>query len=117
MFNEREVIVLNVGEGNIEVIDLLTHTFKSYTHDFSFENTASMDILVFNDSKLFCVVEEGSSGDHRLFLTYYTYETDNVKAIASYKSGEGEWEYGHQVGQVNTRSKVAWWRPKHDNTI
>lgn len=56
MFNEREVIVMNVAEGSIEVIDLLTHIVKAYRHDFSFEDTASMEILVFNDSKLFCIV-------------------------------------------------------------
>ena len=56
MFNEREVIVMNVAEGSIEVIDLLTHNVKAYGHDFSFEDTAGMEILVFNDSKLFCIV-------------------------------------------------------------
>jgi hypothetical protein len=56
MFNEREVIVMNVAEGSIEVIDLLTHKVKAYGHDFSFEDTAGMEILVFNDSKLFCIV-------------------------------------------------------------
>jgi hypothetical protein len=35
-----------------------------------------MDILVFNDSKLFCVVERGTAGDHRLFLTYYAYDAE-----------------------------------------
>jgi hypothetical protein len=78
MFNEREVIVLNVAAAAIEVVDLLTHTLRSYPHTFAFEDTAAMEILVFNDSKLFCVVERGSHGDHRLFLSYYAYGSDNV---------------------------------------
>jgi hypothetical protein len=80
---------MNVAKGSIEVIDLLTHKVKAYRHDFSFEDTAGMEILVFNDSKLFCIVWKGSNRDNRLFLTYYTYETDNVRAIAAYKSAEG----------------------------
>lgn len=78
MFNEREVIVLNVSAGQIEVVDLLTHSIRSSPHTFAYEDTASMEIMVFNDSKLFCVVERGSSGDHRLFLTYYAYESDKI---------------------------------------
>lgn len=76
MFNEREAIALNVSENKIEVIDLMTHEVRGFPHGFAFEDTASMEILVFNESKLFCVVERGTAGDHRLFLTYYAYDVE-----------------------------------------
>jgi hypothetical protein len=117
MFNEREVIVMNVRENLIEVVDLLTHSVRAYPHQYVFEDTSSMNLLVFNDSKLFCVVEKGSPADSRLFLTYYSYEADNVRPISAYKSQPGEWSYDQEYAQANNHSKVAWWRPKHEASI
>ena len=76
-----------------------------------------MDIYVFNDSKLFSVVERGSQGDNRLFITYFTYESNSVKEHAGYKSLEEEWNYEQSFEKVNNHSKFAWWKAKYDETI
>jgi hypothetical protein len=71
-----------------------------------------MEIYVFNDSKLFGVVEKGSQGDNRLFITYFTYESNSVKELAGYKSLEEQ-----SFEKVNNHSKFAWWKAKYDETI
>jgi hypothetical protein len=56
MFNEREVIAMNVKDNLIDIVDLLTHAIRSYPHQYVFEDTSSMEIFVFNDSKIFSIV-------------------------------------------------------------
>ena len=116
MFNEREAIVMNVSESTIEIVDLLTHTFRSYPHNYAFEDTAPMDIFVFSDTKLFTIVEKGDSSDNRLFLTYYSYQSQDMKEVAAFKS-EGEWNSDMSFEKVNNHSKFAWWKPKLEASI
>lgn len=72
MLNEREVIVLNVPENKIDVINLKEQKVViSVNHQYLFEDVAQMKIETFPEKRLFCVVEHGTSGDHRLKLTYY----------------------------------------------
>lgn len=82
MFNEREVIVMNVHESKIQVIDLCTNTIRSYDHKYAFPDTSYMDIYVFQDTKTFCIVERGSNTDNRLFLSYYNYDASDMKQVA-----------------------------------
>jgi hypothetical protein len=117
MFNEREVIVLNVKESTIEIVDLVTHTIRSYPHQYNSDDTASMEIYDFNDSKLFCVVERGgSSNDGRLYAAYFSYDSQDMKEIAHFVS-PAEWNPELTISKVNNHSKLAWWKPKHDDFI
>lgn len=42
MFSEREAIAMSVTAGQIDVIDLLEHTVRSYPHQYAFDDTSSM---------------------------------------------------------------------------
>ena len=71
MMNAKEVIVLNVADSKIDIINLESHNIIHVNHHFLFEDAAFMSIETFSDTSLFCIVEKGGVGDHRLRLTYY----------------------------------------------
>ena len=55
MFNEREVIVMNVSKNLIDIIDLSTYEIRSYPHEYSFPDTVYMEIHLFHNTKIFCI--------------------------------------------------------------
>lgn len=104
---------MNVKEQAIECIDLHNHKCRSHPHQFVGEDTASMSIYVFNETRLFAVVERGSDNDRRIFITYYSLERENISEFTSYKSEE-QWTHEHRIEKVNNHSKFAWWKPRQD---
>ena len=55
MMNDKEVIVLNVPESKIDIINLQTHSVKQVNHQYLFEDTASMLLFTFSETRFFCV--------------------------------------------------------------
>lgn len=79
MFNEREVIVLNVAKGEIEIIDLANYETRTKKHSFTYPDTSYMQIHTFYDTRLLCVQESGLIGDGKLVLTYYLYSSHSFE--------------------------------------
>lgn len=74
LFDQSEIIVLNVTAGTIEIINLNNHEIVSHKHAYSFSNTSHMDLHTFYDSRLLCVQESGLiNNEGKLVLTYYRY--------------------------------------------
>jgi hypothetical protein len=65
------VIVLNVPENKIDLINLEAKTISQANHQYHFDNTASMEIYTFSESRLFAIIERGTANDSRLFIAYY----------------------------------------------
>ena len=114
--NEKEVIVLNVPEQKIDIIDLSTKNVNQISHQYLFEDTASMQLETFADTQMFCVVEKGGQGDNRLRLTYYNYK-DLSKPVLQWESTDNQWTYEHVVERMNNTSKIGWWTYKHEQEI
>ena len=110
VFNDSEVVVLNTARGQIEIVNLLDHTIRDYSHHFSFTDTASMEIHTFYDTRYLCIQEAGLIGEGKLVLTYYRYSSHSFEEVSHYKSKEGEWEYGNSICKANNHSKIAWWK-------
>ena len=75
--NDKEVIVLNVPNSKIDIINLEKQSVRSINHQYLYEDTAQMFIYNFPETKTFCVQEKGTFNDHRLRLSYFSY--DNLK--------------------------------------
>ena len=71
--NEKEVIVLDVPNSKIDIINLEEQTVRSVNHQYLFDDTAQMFIYNFPETKTFCVQEKGTFNDHRLRLSYFSY--------------------------------------------
>ena len=71
--SDREVIILNVQKGLIEIINLQTKNVFELKHDFIVEETVFTTIETFSETNLFCIVEKGGIGNHQLRLTYFDY--------------------------------------------
>lgn len=72
--NDKEIIVLNVPNSKIDIINLEKQAVKSINHQYLFEDTAHMHIYNFPETRTFCVQEKGTFNDHRLRLSYYSYD-------------------------------------------
>lgn len=119
MVNDREVIVLNVPESKIDIINLEKRSSFSLNHDYLFDDVAQMRIETFAETKLFCVRENGGHNDHRMRLTYYSYDGINpdAKPMAQWQSKDNEWTYDHQCVKGNSHSKICWWNYRHEAEI
>lgn len=78
-----------------------------------------MAIYTFSETRYFCIAERGSVNDHRLKLTYYSYDNikEDSKPIAEWQSKDNEWTYEHNIEKMNNHSMVAWWLYKHDQEV
>jgi hypothetical protein len=81
-----------------------------------FEDPVQMAIYNFSDSRLFCIQEKGTFNDHRLRLSYYSYDKleEDSTPVAIYMSKDNEWTYDHTIFKANNHSKILWATPKHD---
>ena len=75
MLNEREIVVMNVPESKIDILNLETQKVRSIEHQYLYEDVAQMIMETFYDTKMFVIIEKGTFNDHRLRLTYYSYDT------------------------------------------
>ena len=75
MLDEREVVVMNVPESKIDILNLETQKVRSIEHQYLYEDVAQMIMETFYDTKMFVIIEKGTFNDHRLRLTYYSYDT------------------------------------------
>ena len=99
-----------MAKETIEVINLTTHEIKAYPHQYSFSDTASMDIHTFYDTRFLCIEEAGLIGEGKLILTYFEYTSCSFEVASQFRSQEGQWNYGQAVAKVNNHSKIGWWK-------
>jgi hypothetical protein len=109
-FSEKEVIVPNVTKGQLEIIDLTNYQTRTHPHEFTFPDSASLELHAFYDTRYLCVQESGLIGDGKLILSYYAYTSHSFDKISQFKSEEGEWNYGQSASKANNHSKIAWWK-------
>jgi len=111
--------VLNVPESKIDIINLETHDILQVNLTYLFDDTVSMELHTFSDSKYFAVVEFGGLNDSRLRLTYFDYSGINEKSqpLTQWDSKENEWTYDHTIGKLNNHSKIGWWTFKHEQEV
>ena len=97
MMNDKEVIVLNVKEQKIDIINLETHKILQVNHAYLFEDTASMEIKTFSETRYFAIVERGCLNDNRFRITYYAYDgiNEETKPLAVWQAANNEWTYEH----------------------
>jgi len=115
MLSEKEVILYEVANNQIAILDLTTHTFTRFPHQFTFNDSAQTEVETFYETKLLCVTEHGQFNDHRLVLTYYSYPLkEGDKPLDRYESKEGEWNYDWPIRRANNHSKIVWFRQKHE---
>ena len=72
--NDKEVIVLNVPHSKIDIVHLQNKIVRSVNHQYLFEDAVQMLIYNFPETRMFCVQEKGTFNDHRLILSYYSYD-------------------------------------------
>ena len=83
---------------------------------YSYDDTCSMELWNFADTKYFCVCERGGLNDNRLILTYYDYRgiNEESKPLVRWESKDNEWTYEHFHNKMNNHSKVGIWKYQHD---
>ena len=93
--NDKEVIICNVPESKLDIINLETHKILQVDMQYSYDDTCSMELWNFADTKYFCVCERGGLNDNRLILTYFDYRgiNEESKPLARWESKDNEWTY------------------------
>jgi hypothetical protein len=109
----------------IAVLNLETHEFSYFPHQFMNEESDQCDIQTFSETRYLCIEEKGRYNDHRYRLTYFAYplriteikERKVVKPVAVYDSKETEWTYEHMTKKANNFSAMCWFKPRHDDSF
>jgi hypothetical protein len=119
MMNDKEVIVLNVAESKIDIINLQTQKIIQVNNQYLFDDTASMELMTFPETRLFCIIERGGLNDNRLRLTYYSYDgiSEDSQPVAQWLSKDNEWAYENSYARANAHSKILIWTYQHDKEL
>ena len=117
--NDKEVIVCNVPESKIDIINLETQKVLQVNNSYAYDDTCSMEMFTFADTKYFAICERGGLNDNRLILTYFDYHgiNEESKEITRWESKDNEWTYEHFHGKMNNHSKVGIWKYQHDQEL
>ena len=113
------MIVCNVPESKIDIINLETHKILQVNNLYSYDDTCSMEMWTFAETKYFCICERGGLNDNRLILTYFDYHgiNESSEPITRWESKDNEWTYEHFHNKMNNHSKVAIWKYQHDQEL
>ena len=112
----EEAVLLLPKEDVIMHIDLNNHYITKIPFQFMMETIDNSQIYCFSRTRYLCMVENGSYGDHRLKLSYFSQPLlTNRKPFAVYESIDNEWTIDYVIEKLNDRSMVGWFKARHDH--